>query len=171
MDVVDDEARSLAPKLSSTSALVLRSFGKLYGLAGLRLGFAVAPTALAVPIRHALGPWAVSGVAVEIGKRAFADPAWRREAIARLAADAARLDALLLDAGFTLIGGTPLFRLVRHDDAARWFEHLGQSGILVRPFPARTDWLRFGLPGSAADWQRLEAALRAGSKIPRGVPW
>jgi cobalamin biosynthetic protein CobC len=154
-----EEKSSLVPSLEGAGALVLRSFGKLYGLAGMRLGFAVAPLSFAAAIRRALGPWAVSGAAVEIGRRAFADAAWRRGTIARLATDAARLDALLLGAGFSLIGGTPLFRLARHEKAPDWFERLGEAGILARPFPARPHWLRFGLPGSEADWQRLEAAL------------
>jgi cobalamin biosynthetic protein CobC len=159
----EERAFSLVPALPTSGALVLRSFGKLYGLAGLRLGFAVAPFALASTIRRALGPWAVSGAAVEIGGRAFADEMWRRAAATRLAADAARLDAMLLGAGFTVIGGTTLFRLVRHAQASEWFERFGRAGILVRPFPARPKWLRFGLPGTEADWQRLEAALRLGS--------
>jgi cobalamin biosynthetic protein CobC len=158
---VEDGARSLVPTLPAAGVLVLRSFGKLYGLAGLRLGFAVAPLELASTIRRALGPWAVSGAAIEIGRRALADSRWRRETIFRLAADAARLDALLLGLGFDLIGGSSLFRLVHHVQAPRWFDRLGASGILVRPFPARPNWLRFGLPGSEVDWQRLEAALRA----------
>jgi cobalamin biosynthetic protein CobC len=157
---VEDGACSLVPTLPAAGALVLRSFGKLYGLAGLRLGFAVVPLALAATIRRALGPWAVSGPAIEIGRRALANARWRIETTIRLTADAARLDARLLGAGFELIGGTSLFRLVRHGEAAGWFERLGQTGILVRPFPARPDWLRFGLPGSEADWQRLEAGLR-----------
>jgi cobalamin biosynthetic protein CobC len=154
------EDESLAPALP-LSAMVLRSFGKLYGLAGLRLGFAVAPPPLAAAIRRALGPWAVSGAAVEIGRRAFADAHWRRDGLVRLAIDATRLDALLEGAGLAVIGGTSLFRLVRHERALAWFQHLGRAGILVRPFPARPQWLRFGLPGHEPDWRRLEAALKS----------
>ncbi|MFI5014125.1 MAG: threonine-phosphate decarboxylase CobD [Hyphomicrobiales bacterium] len=152
-------SRSLAPILPPTGAVVLRSFGKLYGLAGLRLGFAVASPPLAAAVRQALGPWAVSGAAIAIGRKALADTPWRERTIARLASDIARLDTLLGGAGLAIIGGTALFRLARHARAAPWFEHLGRAGILVRPFPARPDWLRFGLPGREADWRRLEAAL------------
>jgi cobalamin biosynthetic protein CobC len=152
-------AHSLAPALPSEHTVLLRSFGKLYGLAGLRLGFAVASPALAAVIRRAVGPWAVSGAAIEIGRRAYADLPWRSAAVARLTQDAARLDTLLREAGLAVLGGTPLFRLATSPDAGAWFERLGQAGILVRPFPARLEWLRFGLPGREADWQRLAAAL------------
>jgi len=148
----------LAPTLPD-GAIVLRSFGKLYGLAGLRLGFALAAPERAARLRQALGPWRVSGPAIDIGSRALADPAWRQAAILRLRRDAARLDALLAGAGFEPAGGTPLFRLAQHRDAATWFARLGSAGILARPFQARCDWLRFGLPGAEADWRRLRAVL------------
>ncbi|MFI4997660.1 MAG: threonine-phosphate decarboxylase CobD, partial [Hyphomicrobiales bacterium] len=134
-------AASLVPGLAQANVIVLRSFGKLYGLAGLRLGFAVASLGLAAIIRRALGPWAISGPAVEIGRRALADVRWRHDCVARLIGDAARLDALLEGAGFAIVGGTPLFRLVRHPRAPQWFERLGRAGILTRPFAARPDWL------------------------------
>jgi cobalamin biosynthetic protein CobC len=156
----EPEAASLTPALPR-NGVALRSFGKLYGLAGLRLGLAVASPELAAGIRRALGPWAVSGAAIEIGARAYADRPWREATIARLTRDATRLDALLREAGLSVIGGTPLFRLAAAPEVGSWFERLGRAGILVRPFPARPDWLRFGLPGQEADWQRLEAGLRS----------
>ena len=158
MDVLGPSG-SLVPRLPRAGAVVLRSFGKTYGLAGLRLGFAVAPPRLAASLRAALGPWAVCGPAVEIGRRALLDPAWLPEVTPRLRDAADRLDRWLQSAGFTVVGGTPLFRLASHPEAGRWFEHLAQAGILTRPFDARPDWLRFGLPGGRAEWKRLGAAL------------
>jgi cobalamin biosynthetic protein CobC len=152
---------SLAPRLPHAGAVVLRSFGKTYGLAGLRLGFAVAPPRLAASLRAALGPWAVCGPAVAIGQRALLDTVWLRKATLRLRADADRLDGLLRSRGFTVVGGTPLFRLASHAEAGKWFGHLAQAGILTRPFGGRPDWLRFGLPGGRAEWERLEAALES----------
>jgi cobalamin biosynthesis protein CobC len=153
-------ARSLVPSLPPQGAVVLRSFGKFHGLAGVRLGFAAASPSLAPLIRRALSPWAVSGAAIEIGRRALADAPWGDLTVARLAKAGARLDTILGRAGFEIIGGTTLFRLARHKEASAWFERLGRKGILARPFPiVRPDWLRFGLPGSQAQWRRLEAAL------------
>lgn len=147
---------SLAPALPA-NAVVLRSFGKTYGLAGLRLGFAVASLPMAHTIRNALGPWAVSGAAVAFGTAALSDAVWLQAARTRLQADAARLDDLLTQAGFRILGGTLLFRLAQHAGAAAVFDRLGRSGILVRRFDAEPNWLRFGIPGGG--WDRLAAAL------------
>ena len=155
------EVASLAPHLPA-NAIILRSFGKTYGLAGLRLGFAIAAPAMAARLRAALGPWAVGGPALEIGAQALEDDAWLAATAARLGADAQRLDALLHRAGFAPAGGTPLYRLAHHEWAAKWFAHLGARGILARPFAARPHWLRFGLPGAAAEWARVSAALGGG---------
>lgn len=149
---------SLAPHLPLPGVVVLRSFGKAYGLAGLRLGFALAAPALAARIRAALGPWAVSGPALHIGSAALEDTAWRDAAGRRLRADSAALDGLLARAGMTAIGGTTLFRLVDTPDAAGWADRLGRAGILVRSFTDAPTRLRFGLPG-AAGWDRLASAL------------
>ena len=160
VDVLGPEA-SLAPLLPRRGFVILRSFGKAYGLAGLRLGFALATPELTSRLRRSLGPWAVCGPAVELGRRALEDRAWLTNAVARLTCEAARLDALLRSVGFEIIGGTPLFRLARHDQTARLFQCLGEAGILARPFPARPDWVRFGIPHLERDWERLQRALRA----------
>jgi cobalamin biosynthesis protein CobC len=150
---------SAVPDMPARGMLVLRSFGKAYGLPGLRLGFAIAPKALAKRLRSALGPWPVSGAAIAIGPKALMDGTWLAAARLRLAAHGLALDKLLAAAGFDLIGGSVLFRLVRHKDAQIWFERLAGSGILVRRFEARPDWLRFGVVGTNADRERLCKAL------------
>ena len=157
---IDAEAAtaSLAPK-PPANAIVLRSFGKIYGLAGLRLGFGVLTASDAKRLRALLGPWAVSGPAIEIGAAALADEAWLTATIGALCVKAGALDKLLVRHGFTLIGGVPLFRLVTHPKAQAAFATLGRQGVLVRRFPTKPDWLRFGLPADQAAFARLEAAL------------
>jgi cobalamin biosynthetic protein CobC len=159
---------SLVPALPETGIVVLRSFGKIYGLAGIRLGFAVTSPALAAPLRQAIGPWAVSGPAIEIGRRALSDGAWLGRTVARLGCETARLDRLLRSAGFEIVGGTPLFRLAAQPDANAWFNRLCRAGILTRAFPAKPDWLRFGIPHKPADWERLDAALNCRVPSPCG---
>ncbi len=149
----------LVPLLPRAGAVVLRSFGKVYGLAGLRLGFAAASPEIAAVLRAAMGPWAVSGPAIEIGRQALMDTAWLESTLSWLGSAADQLDGLLLGAGFTIVGGTKLFRLASHHAASIWFERLAQCGILTRPFNGKPNWLRFGLPGTQTEWQRLEAAL------------
>ena len=139
----------------------MRSFGKAYGLAGLRLGFALASPDIAQHLRAALGSWPVSGPAIAIGVRALADSDWLEITRARLGEDTARLDALLHGAGWRIIGGTRLFRLAAHADARAAFERLLAAGILARPFATAADWLRFGIPGDENAWERLAAALRS----------
>jgi len=163
MDVIA-HPQSLAPALPD-NAIVLRSLGKAYGLAGLRLGFAVARENLADRLREALGPWSVSGPAIEIGRRALADSAWLAGAIGRLTAESRRLDQLLTAAGFAIIGGTPLFRLARCPAAGTSFLRLAEAGILVRPFAHDPGLLRFGIPHWVSEWERLDAVLGSSSTI------
>ena len=154
-------AASLVPHLPVQGALVLRSFGKMYGLPGLRLGFAIVPDARAEALREMLGPWPVSGPAIAVATRALADDAWLETARRRLVQESARLGSLLGRVGAQPLGDTPLFRLVAHPAAPELFATLAAHGILSRPFADQPSWLRFGLPGAEAAWGRLEAALRA----------
>jgi cobalamin biosynthetic protein CobC len=158
MDVAPADA-SLAGDVLRANLVVLRSFGKFFGLPGLRLGFALASADTAARLRASLGPWAVSGPALAIGAVALADAAWSVAMRARLEAAAQRLDDLLTAAGVTVVGGTTLFRLAHTPDARGLFEHLGRAGIFARQFAEQPAWLRFGLPGAEADWQRVAAAL------------
>jgi len=152
---------SLAPDATRPNLVVLRSFGKFFGLAGVRLGFAFAAPAITARLRAALGPWAVSGPALAIGAAALADAGWIGQTRERLAAAAQRLDALLVKAGLDIAGGTALFRLVRTPAAAELFDQLGCAGIFVRRFDEQPTWLRFGLPGEPPQWQRLANVLAA----------
>ncbi|OYX03525.1 MAG: threonine-phosphate decarboxylase [Bosea sp. 32-68-6] len=161
--IVDEAFCDFAPEASLVPALppatlVLRSFGKTYGLAGVRLGFAIGEADLVSALREAMGPWAVAGPALSIGAQALADAEWLARAGAARAADAARLDALLAPLG-EVVGGTALFRLLATPEAPALFAHLGFRGLYVRRFQADPTRLRFGLPGDAPGWARLEAAL------------
>jgi cobalamin biosynthetic protein CobC len=158
MDVGPADA-SLAPEVGRGNIMVLRSFGKFFGLAGLRLGFALAAPTLATRLAALLGPWAVSAPALAIGTLALADQIWIDRTRRELASAAARLDTMLTGAGLDIIGGTALFRLVRVRSAKELFQRLGRAGILVRPFPDQASWLRFGLPADEKEWQRLQIAL------------
>jgi cobalamin biosynthesis protein CobC len=156
-----DPEVSLAPMLPASGAVVLRSFGKTYGLAGLRLGFALAPPDMVPSLRAALGSWPVSGPAIAIGIGALADSDWLGKMRGRLDKEAARLDALLQGAGWRIIGGTCLFRLAAHANVRAAFERLLAAGILARPFADTPDRLRFGIPGDENAWERLASALRS----------
>jgi cobalamin biosynthetic protein CobC len=140
--------------------IVLRSFGKFYGLPGVRLGLVIAEPGLAGRIGAQFGDWPVSAEAIAAGRAAYADSGWAERMRLRLAGDARRLDALLEQAGLNLLGGTSLFRLVEAPDAQQRFLALARLGVLVRPFSDPPTWLRFGIP-KPKDWPRLAAALEA----------
>lgn len=151
--IIDESFIECSPEASVAGLdldhlIVLRSFGKFYGLAGLRLGFMVASPVLKTRLRSLTGDWPVSAEAMVMGRAAYADTAWRKATSLRLKTDADNLDKALLNAGFKPIGGTSLFRLARSDDARGWFSHLCEQGILTRPFDYAPDTLRFGVPTS-----------------------
>lgn len=163
--IIDESFCDIMPEMSLVSAanhpgtLVLKSFGKFWGLAGLRLGFVIGAPHVLERLSEMLGPWPVSGPALEIGAAALQDHAWAQDTRDRLKKDSARMDLLLDKAGTRLIGGTPLFRLYKVSDAQEWQTRLAQHHIWSRIFPYNPYWLRLGLPG-AVGWDRLEAALR-----------
>jgi len=152
---------SLAADVACGNVVVLRSFGKFFGLAGLRLGFALTAPPLAARLRATLGPWAVSGPALAVGTQALADTVWIERTRRRLDDAAQRLDEILSGLALTAIGGTSLFRLVQTPAANALFQHLGHAGIWLRAFPDQPNWLRFGLPANERAWRRLKAALVA----------
>lgn len=172
LTVIDESFCDTVPEHSHMAraaepgVIVLKSFGKFWGLAGLRLGFAMArpetfaPSASAATMQDLMGPWSVSGPALEIGARALRDHAWADATRARLGRDAARLDDLMLSAGAEIVGGTTLFRTYTLREGAEvWQKRLAKHRIWSRIFPYSTDWMRLGLPGSEAEWTQLEAAL------------
>lgn len=163
--VVDEAFADVAPEVSlcgravGEGLVILRSPGKFYGLAGLRLGFAVTGPEVAARLSDNLGPWAVAGPALTVGAAALGDLAWRDATRGWLADQAAALDGVLREAGLTLLGGTALFRLAEAPDAGAVFERLAGAGVLARPFSYSSTWLRLGLPGDDAGLARLAEAL------------
>ncbi|MBL8270441.1 threonine-phosphate decarboxylase CobD [Steroidobacter sp.] len=166
--IVDEAFGDLAPQASvadlagtqqAPSLLVLRSFGKFYGLAGVRLGFVIASSSIASRLRHLLGDWPVSSDALRAGLAAYADHAWTEKMRLRLTRASQRLDKLLIASGMTIVGGTSLYRLARATNAHARFTQLLSHGILARPFDYDSSLLRFGLPHSSNDWRRLVDAL------------
>lgn len=154
-----DPAAGLCPD-ASDRLTVLRSFGKFYGLPGLRLGFVIAGPGVAARLRAVLGDWPVSGPAVAIGTAAYRDGRWRAAQVLRIAEAGASLDRLLADAGIAVAGSAALFRLIACDAAADLFRTLARHAVLTRPLADRPDRLRIGLPRDARALARLAGALK-----------
>ena len=166
--VLDESFIDVVPEASAAAlcrdlpVLILRSFGKFYGLAGLRLGCLVARPDIAALVGEALGPWCVAGPALEIGAAALGDGGFAQAMRGRLVREAAELDSLLGEAGLSVCGGTTLYRLVRHRDARRLHDALARRHIWVRRFDWDESLLRFGLPPGDLARRRLAAALTDG---------
>ncbi|MRV76782.1 threonine-phosphate decarboxylase [Duganella sp. FT92W] len=143
--------------------IVLRSVGKFFGLAGLRLGFVAAPLPLLQQLEAMLGPWAVSGPAQQVALAALCDTPWQGSMREQLARDGARLQALLARYGIAS-SGTALFQWWAEPRAEAFHEHMAQRGIWVRLFPRAARGIRLGLPPDEAGWRRLEQALQLWSQ-------
>jgi cobalamin biosynthetic protein CobC len=169
---VGPQAESLCGDVDQGGIVVLRSFGKFFGLAGVRLGFAVTAPDIAETLDSEFGPWSVSGPAVEYGLRALRDLDWQAAMRERLASEVTKLDKLLAGYGAPADGGTSLFRHVTNPEAVRLFNCLGNGSIFVRNFADRPQALRFGLPANEDEWFRLEVAVAtwAGGEGDGG-PW
>ena len=146
---------SLIAHATRPGVLILKSFGKFWGLAGLRLGFLIGDPTLVARMETLIGPWAVSGPALAAGTMALNDTAWAEATRARLAKDAARLDALT---GWPVAGGTSLFRLYDVGNAAAMQDRLARHHIWTRIFPWSDRLIRLGLPDGTG-WDRLHGAL------------
>lgn len=164
LTIIDESFCDVAPDQSHINlstrpgTLILKSFGKFWGLAGLRLGFAIGDPILITKLTASLGPWQVSGPALSVGTAALNDTKWAAETRARLAGDAARLDQMMNAKGAATIGGTTLFRLYHVDSARDWQDRLAKSHIWTRVFPYSDNWLRLGLP-APHQWAQLTDAL------------
>jgi cobalamin biosynthetic protein CobC len=162
--VVDEAFADVQPGVSVVGMsadlpiLVLRSFGKFYGLAGLRLGFAIGRRDIIERISAAMGPWPVSGPALHLGARALRDRSWADAMRKQLARQSEQLDEVLAAAGLRVVGGTALFRLAAHADAPRLHAEVARHRIWCRSFDWAREWLRFGL-ASDEGLDRLAKAL------------
>ncbi len=156
MDPTPDE--SLAAVAATPGLIVLRSFGKFFGLAGARVGFVIAEERLLRRLAERLGPWTLAGPSAHVAMLALGDVAWQKSTRCELRAASRRLARLLTLHDLPPRGGTGLFQWVQTGRAARLHGELAHRGILTRRF-LRPDSLRFGLPGTEADWLRLEQTL------------
>ena len=153
----EDSVTPWAGTETAPNLIVLRSLGKFFGLAGARVGFLCAAQDIRDRMATRLGPWTVSGPGREVARQALADTAWQEATRQALRASGQRLAARVASLGTVM--ATPLFATVATPQSLDLHRYLATYGILTRHFP-RQSWLRFGLPGCEADWERLDAALR-----------
>ncbi|WP_324732777.1 threonine-phosphate decarboxylase CobD [Pseudomonas paeninsulae] len=150
---------SLAAHSELPGLIVLRSFGKFFGLAGIRLGFVLAQPALLKQLAELLGPWTVSGPSRVVATALLHDRVGQQAQRERLLADGERLGELLREHGLPPSGGCALFHWIACERAAALHKWLASQGILTRLFDSPAS-LRFGLPADEPGWLRLEQALQ-----------
>ena len=153
-----EPALSVAQHSGQPGLIVLRSVGKFFGLAGVRVGFVATDSALLGKLADALGPWTISGPAQQICIAALADKAWQASTNLQLAHSSARLHALLASHGIEA-RGTALFQWWPEPDANAFWQHMAARGIWVRLFALPGHGIRLGLPPDEQSWRRLDAAL------------
>ncbi|MGI9570634.1 MAG: aminotransferase class I/II-fold pyridoxal phosphate-dependent enzyme, partial [Desulfobulbia bacterium] len=164
--IIDEAFMDLSPDNSAVgltghpNCVVLKSFGKFFGLAGLRLGFVIGPEFLIERLSLLLGPWPVGGPSLEVGAIALADKNWQNEMRIDLQNKRNRLDLLLQKYNYKVIGGSNLFQLIETDVAGALFTHLLQHKIYIRRFNRFPDRLRIGIPSLDIQFSRLETGLR-----------
>ncbi|MRW94808.1 threonine-phosphate decarboxylase [Duganella sp. FT80W] len=154
---------SVAAHTARPGLIVLRSVGKFFGLAGIRLGFVAAQAELLGELADLLGPWTISGPAQQIAMAALSDHAWQADTRDYLNANGERLRAMLAAQGIQS-NGTPLFQWWAEPQAEAFWQHMAERGIWVRLFTQAARGIRLGLPPDDAGWQRLHAALNEWSK-------
>ncbi|WP_068316258.1 threonine-phosphate decarboxylase CobD [Polycladidibacter hongkongensis] len=165
MLLVDEAYTDLAPELSlapyvvDAPLLLLRSFGKFFGLAGLRLGFLIGSPAICKAAEAQLGSWAIAGPALEIGAKALSDTLWQHQMRHKLRQRTKELHLCLQQHQLRIIGSTNLFTLIEHQQAKQLHRHLAQQHIWTRHFDYDATWLRIGLPKDTAKIARLGEAL------------
>lgn len=151
---------SVAPWSDRPGMIVLRSVGKFFGLAGLRLGFVAAEEKLLAQLAECIGPWSISGPAQDIGGTALRDRDWQHATRTQLAQSGGRLHGLLKKYAIAATG-CALFQWWPESRPEAFHAQMAQHGIWVRLFVEKARGIRLGLPPDEAGWQRLEQALDA----------
>lgn len=165
--IVDEAFFDLYPQKNSmmlhthrAGLIVLRSIGKFFGLAGLRIGFVSAQQKLLNSINEMLGPWTVNGPAQYITQQALGDVSWQQSQQLKLTKQSQKLTSLLRQYfDNTALSTTSLFVTVHSPQAKSIFAQLAQQKVYVRLCDEKNA-LRFGIPRTS-DLVKLELALQS----------
>jgi histidinol dehydrogenase len=171
-DFADDDMVGFATESDRT--VVLRTLSKAYGLAGLRVGYAVGPARLISEIEKSRGPYKVGGLGEAAALAVLRhDAGWVRDRIDDVRTNRARLQDELRRRGMPALPTDANFVLMPvPGSASRWGAALRSRGVGTRPFaglPRLGDCLRISI-GSWPQLQRFLDALdevRADMEVPR----
>ena len=137
-DFADDDFGRDAAR--SRNIVSLRTLSKVYGLAGLRVGFAIGPADVITEIEKSRGPYKVNAFAEAAALAVVTrERAWIQDIVDQVRANRERLAASLARLGFDVLPSKANFLLIRLSDgrtAADTAVALRARGVAVRPFPA-----------------------------------
>ena len=153
------EAASFMAEAGDESLIILRSVGKFYGLAGLRVGFAIGGPLMMEKLTDFIGPWPISGPAQDVACQALRDDAWRQDHQKTLRSLAQDMADILQKAGFTLLAHTPLFITISDPSAHALHHHLAQNGFWTRIYQNHPHLMRFGLLADEEALAKLASVL------------
>jgi len=151
---------SLLDKQPLEGLIILRSIGKFFGLAGLRVGFVFATPTLLNALADLLGPWPIAQASRYITQLALSDTQWQHQQRHALLQSSQRLSDLLTRYNLSPTAGSTLFQWIKTLQAEKWHQQLAQQAVFTRLFKKPAS-LRFGLPKDESDWQRLAQALES----------
>ena len=161
-ELADSDLTPLA--LDIPNVVVVRSLSKAFGLAALRIGYAIATPEVIGWLRAAGGPYAVAGPSIHLAKARLALPAADVVAyIERIRKERAALFALLAEVGYSPVPSQANFVFARCPDPVALRDALAKRGIGIRAFPGKRhleDAVRITCPGDERDFERLSGALR-----------
>ena len=157
---------SLLTNRDSESLIVLRSVGKFFGLAGIRLGFVSLPNGLREGFKQKQLLWGVSAPALHVAEKALSDKTWQGEQKTRINTMRAAMLALVkkhLPNQHVVAG--PLFVSVKAEVRLlkTIHQHFAEQGVWLRIFAPDNEglsYLRFGLPQTIARCEQAFSTLQ-----------
>lgn len=169
-EFADEDLTRMA--LSLPNAVVIRTFSKAFGLAGMRVGYVAGPREAIQAMRAAAGPYPVCGLSLAAAESALKDtPEFLAGVVARVKKERRALFGLLRELGASPRDSQGNFVMAEFDDAEWVWRALAGLGIAVRRFaedPMLDRCLRVTCPGDAISFDRLERGLRAAMR-PGGL--
>jgi len=152
----DDPADPMRLLARHRNLVVMRTFAKAYGLAGLRVGYLVADQAIATAVRACALPFGVSSVAQAAALASLDDEATLLDRVDEIVAERERMVAALREQGWQIPDAQGNFVWFGIGDrAAEFAEQAEEAGIMVRPF--------------AGDGVRVSIGERAANDVLLGV--
>jgi histidinol-phosphate aminotransferase len=160
-----DEPLDLLPLVRAgtrPNLLLARTFSKIYGLAGLRLGYGLGHPGFIEALEKVRQPFNINSLAQVAALAALDDESHRRRTKANNRAGLRFFERAFRDLRLEFIPSAANFILVRVGDGQRVFGELQKQGIIVRPMAGYElpEWIRISV-GTPAENARCVAALRA----------